>query len=941
MAVGNIDIHFDQTGGTSSFTYSFGSCKAKNNKLEFKYDKDINKWLSVSKDDTLINLTARANTDPDRNVDVGIYLNSNSCGNFIVTQDGVNCSCNDATFHVDSAANPFPSGGDSNATLGSYRIDAKCMNTPTIDQSTVPNWIKNVNFNGTSITGVVEPNSSVESRPQATIWLRGTLKPSGTCDRSITVNQDGTGCSCDNIDISNVIPIIPREGLEVDSVLANYTILNDCGENLYTAILTESSTEYLVELVNGDVLLKTEVPGVKTHDNPKIFILQFKYNNTDCTEKRYEIEQPTIDCSCKSIGIFITSYYRHFDNNGSNGQYVLLATGDTMGCGTLDARCGSVMTGDDDIKVTPLGDNKYKFEAIITSNKYYTCQDCEYKNVNSFSVCPECGGSNIRLEEGARRTAGVTFSVNGIDCVGKEMELIQEQHICTCQNTGGIREPEGTNRVVSCNGSSSWLMAYTTCATLVPEVISDDDWLEVYSSYSPAYGQVNAYAKVKKNSSEKEREATVRIRSYIDYINTEYAHGGVLCEEKIVKVKQEACVTCDCYSFDVRCSSEKGIGSSWYFEYKDVGAQYVGSSYKNGACEGRAYWEGSSYFDPTDGDYKYVFCGWDEEYDHSWIEGDPYINCSRFDCDENSSANWMVDFKDKNTSGRVRKARFYVGVSYYGGGVWSDACTDNRCTCGISIQQNYSHCSDCTDLFSDLKSEYSVSCEEQNNITVCWDYSLDDKCDYVLKATLLDSNRQPTDYDWCSIHTNYSTSIGMDFSNNEGETEEDIRSVFILLEIVDMDTHEIPSSLSYCNRLIEVKQDICHGPECTCENIITHISTTDFDNQFTFVPNGTFYVGRVHKVDSRLDDCLRVLVDSTHTGGTDHYFDKVEFVNDDEQHEDYYKIMVTFTSNIDFSTHQSLLAKIDVKGEKKNEISGNWENCSGKETDTSIHILKP
>lgn len=938
----DFNITFDKDGnvleGNVGFSWTFGTCQGKKN---VTYSSTEPSWLTVEeyqgRNDAIL-ITAKPTTQVGgRNGNVTINLNGKDCTTIAVTQNGTGCECDDATFHVDSAANPFPSGGDSNATLGSYRIDAKCMNTPTIDQSTVPNWIKNVDFNGTSITGVVEPNSSVEARGPVTINLRGTLKPSGTCDRSITVKQDGIACSCNNIDISNVIPIIPREGLNINSKLANYTILNDCDG--YTATLIESSTVYDVELVNNDVLLKTEIPGVETHDNPKIFILQFKYNNTDCTEKRYEIEQPTIDCSCESIGIFITSYYRHFDNNGSNGQYVLLATGDTMGCGTLDARCGSVMTGDDDIKVTPLGDNKYKFEAIITSNKYYTCQDCEYKNVNSFSVCPECGGSNIRLEEGARRTAGVTFSVNGIDCVGKEMELIQEQHICTCQNTGGIREPEGT-RVVSCNGSSSWLMAYTTCATLVPEVISDDDWLEVYSSYSPAWGQVNAYAIVQKNSSGEEREATVKISSYIDYINTEYAHGGVLCEEKIVKVKQEACVTCDCYSFDVRCSSEKGIGSSWYFEYKDVGAQYVGSSYKNGACEGRAYWEGSSYFDPTDGDYKYVFCGWDEEYDHSWIEGDPYINCSRFDCDENSSANWMVDFKDKNTSGRVRKARFYVGVSYYGGGVWSDACTDNRCTCGISIQQNYSHCSDCTDLFSDLKSEYSVSCEEQNDITVCWDYSLDDKCDYVLKATLVDSNRQPEEYNWCSIHTNYSTSIGMDFSNNEGETEEDIRSVFILLEIADMETHEIPSSLSHCNRLIEVKQDICHGPECTCENIITHISTTGFDNQFTFVPNGTFYVGRVKKVDSRLDDCLRVLVDSTHTGGTKHYFDKVEFVNDDED-EDFYKIMVTFTSNIDFSTHQSLLAKIDVKGEKKNEISGIWENCSGKETDTSIHILKP
>ena len=304
MAVGNINIHFDQGGGTSSFTYSFGSCKAKNNKLEFKH---TDTWLSVSKDDTLINLTAGANTDPDRDTDVEINLNNNLCGHFIVTQGGLNCSCDDATFHVDSAANPFPSGGDSNATLGSYRIDAKCMNTPTIDQSTVPNWIKNVDFNGTSITGVVEPNSSVESRPQATIWLKGILKPSGTCDRSITVNQDGTGCKCED-----AFKITTKSPLEFDSNGGSLSFSYSSDENCITRVTNPTITytpssvsDWITNLAlaANKTVTGTVTPNGGTERSATIIIKGIMKDSSECTAKITVKQAASNKCTCKDIEI--------------------------------------------------------------------------------------------------------------------------------------------------------------------------------------------------------------------------------------------------------------------------------------------------------------------------------------------------------------------------------------------------------------------------------------------------------------------------------------------------------------------------------------------------------------------------------------------------------------------------------------------------------------
>lgn len=321
MAVGNIPIHFDQTGGTSSFTYSFGSCKAKNNKLEFIH---TDTWLSVSKDDTLINLTAGANDDPDRETDVEIYLNNNHCGDFIVTQDGINCSCNVETFNAEGVA-VFNKDAHPNAVLGSYTASTDCItNVEVINSSAMPEWLTNVNINTNdkTITGNILANTSSEARETVTINLRGTLKPSGTCDRSITVNQDGTSCSCNNLNVPSVIESIPSSGMEVGEELGVYEIKNECEETKYTSKLTEGDNEYEVELSGGKIILtKKPIPPISNADEGKTFTLHFYYNDEECEELAVEIPQLFITCSCESINYFIKNgTFAYFPLNGTGHE---------------------------------------------------------------------------------------------------------------------------------------------------------------------------------------------------------------------------------------------------------------------------------------------------------------------------------------------------------------------------------------------------------------------------------------------------------------------------------------------------------------------------------------------------------------------------------------------------------------------------------------------
>lgn len=131
-------------------------------------------------------------------------------------------------------------------------------------------------------------------------------------------NKLGIACSCDNLSILSIIDSIPSNGLAIDTVIATYSITNNCPQADYTATLTEGGNNYTVLLSGGNVILKTKIEEIERDSQAKTFVLKFKYKNSDCCPRLcYELIQESVPCSCESIDYFVVSLKRTFPVSGT------------------------------------------------------------------------------------------------------------------------------------------------------------------------------------------------------------------------------------------------------------------------------------------------------------------------------------------------------------------------------------------------------------------------------------------------------------------------------------------------------------------------------------------------------------------------------------------------------------------------------------------------
>lgn len=935
MAVGNIDIHFDQTGGTSYFKYSFGKCKSKNNKLEFKH---TDTWLNVSNDDTLINLTAGANNDPDRDTDVEIYLNNKPCGNFIVTQDGINCSCNVETFNAEGVA-AFNKDAHPNAVLGSYTASTDCItNVEVINGSTMPEWLTNVNINTSdkTITGNILANTSSEARETVTINLRGTLKPSGTCDRSITVNQNGTGCkcgdstfkittaspiqkqseggnfefsyiasdcvksvsnptvvynsggegwisglalasgkkvsgtvssysetttrsatitikgtlqddttecsssinieqagiacSCDNLSIPSTIDSIPSDGMSVNDELGTYTITNNCNKASYTAILVEDEvgTQYTVELdgnSSGIVRLKTAIPKAERDDETKHFTLKFFYNGVHCDKLDIPLEQISIPCSCKSINYFVRSLKITFPLSGTGENYVDVASGNTFGCGYLSAVTTNALLEGEELNIVQVSEFEYLFKGKVLpytgADKYRTADVRLFFKKRDQTEWDECDRI-IHLEQ----------SNNYCDC--DKMRLWTRPYTSADDN------------LVCSEGSLQ--VATSQCATL--SASTDVDWITVDDiSYR------NLTISYTKNESDAARTGYIYVTPLIDY--EEGWNSGLPCETKMVKIVQDVCIPCDCDHLEPRayytgngvCSEKKfNVTGKTFVDYIVMDGE--------GSCEGRLYTKEMEEqgIEPQVGDYRLVFCEWDSEYEHDWIDGDPYF--------EGDSV--YVDINSPNNSSKDRTVKFMVAVQYYRKGYvegdyfWDGGCLPYEWDCHVylCLTQEHNLCRDCSEVSFITRREHLPCVESYDAIA----YTNDgETCNITMSGYTSDENGNYLYYDWIEAYQGNPNDTTL-YVRYKANPDEEGREAYIYAFLVDSDGEP------YCQKVISTIQDPC-SHICNCNSYYLNVQTSGYEDEFED-GSGAHVVGKIAKNTA---ECLDVYPKTQQSAYTDVY----------------------------------------------------------------------
>lgn len=300
----DIRVYFDRIGGTSSFTYSFGSCKSKRNTLEFIKEHEEDTWITVEEtDNQIIEVSASENNKRERSARVGINLNGKHCADFDVSQDGINCECGTA-FTTRQRSDYVPVGGGGHTDLGTYSFSSDCVTVSTVGSSSV-SWISAITLsNDGHIYGDIEKSNEVDSRSgEITVSAQMISDESTWCYGHLTIWQDGTGCICG--EVFKVTPITatlpPQGGVRK---LADYTIVNP---SCVTVQQNGSSNKAWVHDIkvgsNGEIsgTVETYVGG-RESQTATITVSAKMPDDSDCISA-FTVTQNFAACTCDDIDL--------------------------------------------------------------------------------------------------------------------------------------------------------------------------------------------------------------------------------------------------------------------------------------------------------------------------------------------------------------------------------------------------------------------------------------------------------------------------------------------------------------------------------------------------------------------------------------------------------------------------------------------------------------
>ena len=190
---------------------------------------------------------------------------------------------------------------------------------------------------------------------------------------SFTVTQPGTGCGCGKIH-NVVFNDIPSEGVGASDNFEIGTYSVDNNSCQFTFVEANNAFTMTGNNSTGKIIVTSNI-SENTGYTPIEYSVAAKYGNDTCTSQTIS-QEGTLKCDCESIGLMVTLMKSSFPKSGTTawadegaGQgWVLVATGDTHGCGYLSGVSESTLLEEPKLKIVELGNYQYKFFIKVKSS---------------------------------------------------------------------------------------------------------------------------------------------------------------------------------------------------------------------------------------------------------------------------------------------------------------------------------------------------------------------------------------------------------------------------------------------------------------------------------------------------------------------------------------------------------------------------------------------
>ena len=788
-----------------------------------------------------------------------LYYKNDECTAFsnTYTQPGTGCACGS----LESVSfDTIPTAGvAANTTIGHFSA-GDCASHFTFVNSTL-----DLTKDGTDII----TNNGIESNPAGETFPVEILYDGSPCS-STAITQEGTGCGCGtlhNVTFNN----IPSDGVKVSDnyVIGTYNTDNNACQ--YTFIEVNNKFTMAGNNSTGNIIVTSEIPE-NTGYAPIPYTVVAKYDNSECVRSGIT-QEGGLKCDCESIGLMITLTKRTFPKSGTTQWpdegygvgWVLVATGNTYGCGSLSAVSESSLLESPGVVVQDNGDNTYNFYIkVLPSN---TSGD-------------ETAGLKVYFKKNQEEqfdcyeTVYVTQTTDYCSC--GEMPAIKYDYSKPVTNGMEIEISQNKNDLVF-----SMVDIYNPLQCYDIEISTQETWIPLESS---KYGNVTTYyseylhARPEANPGDI-RNGTVVIRCYVDRegipTSGNYTHGtgGRLCGEYTINIKQAAYVGCSC--------ENSGFDNFDLWPHRNPHQLTVDSCEHENMNFPFTLDCGTLEFEAKDGALP------------NWIT---------VSIDNENKIMYLNISKNENTE-RSTAILFYPRID----GV---DCKDN--VFEMDVTQEELICTDCDVVKDKINAfnNYQWGCTELNEYVIGSYPDSECTCGTISAVTCDENGNEIQNPDVTGM-TTYQASSAYNlkalFTRNTTDAD---RHFYFKIFVVDGNGNRIPDN--NCYKTSHIVQ--CSNKEvCDCSSYrYANVSQVGYNSVIT-AGDGDCKVGKLtltKESEEALTDCLLISVISTHTEITNAWLDENNEINitviselvDDESHPAAVNVNIFNTNEIDPET---------------------------------------
>lgn len=380
------------------------------------------------------------------------------------------------------------------------------------------------------------------------------ITQSGGCECSVT-------CDCDDVTFVTVATTIGSGATPSTGTTIARASYGNCTGSLSgaTVISPASATTWLSAFTSGnEVRVRAAENTELSNERSGTVRTYYRANSSDSSYncyKDFDVNQISMPCTCESLKFFITPIKTEFGSGGTHGDTILVASGDTFGCGTLSATTMA------DIFADASGNSPASLITEYIDEKHEKAL---------FKLRVIEWGSNPDIKDwdvGDYRPANVNIFFKPKDesisaCTGEAFRVMlykNQRMLAECKDI----DVTTSAVTLSCDEEQSWENILTITPKYMDNILykngridsyigisavtDSDSWLDIYSGRSITWGVESVYLKARPTRANYSASTVSPRTGNVNYYIFRHESGVTVdCTSGTVEVTQDGCTSGDC-----------------------------------------------------------------------------------------------------------------------------------------------------------------------------------------------------------------------------------------------------------------------------------------------------------------------------------------------------------------------------------------------------------